>query len=875
MSGYREKAIPPKGEEGMQPLAFGSLGSEDVQALTRRLSGGSPSDKVSCASALGEYARGINLPRGKEVDGFGHLTLKPPVDLSDSYRSLLEAAGDDNPFVRAEAVWAIGEHRSERGLDALRRVLESDPDPSVRQVAVYSSGKICTDKAVQLLRIAAQDRDPQVKASSIDVLGNVMRSIFGGLISPDMADRVDALGNLLHYGKEMTQESLDSGGRILAETAQEVDGFGHIRFNAVLSLSERGNEKALAELKEEIKRGGPIKIDLGELPLGARSVEVGADYVKVTGVDGKVSTHAESEMGSVLKDLSKGLGGFVSPQELQEMVDVGALMELDGKITRVHNIVARTVRRWNERFDRSIDLPPTKRKLLCAFTSNVDALCFLKDNVSAQKKIDTALKDAIEEGKQLGKSPQDVTDEIEWIIRADPDKASTTAEKEETKKRLALPITTKAQAIGFILRVFPTSGGKQSIDDRLDERGERIPTSGKALADWVRDTFKPEARKLGGASAQMADFLAGIGEENVAVYTQYHSQMQANAYERGTRFMRIVDDKPVAHAVDDPHSIVPNSPTKENYPVEVMPGVEVKFNGKTLKARDLQDRVIFTTEYYDEQGRAYDFIPLFEFTDDILRQIGRDYQYFIINGPHYLQRFDPKKYEEIAPKMRHQLEKLREEGVKTHFEFSGNTSQVRYLYDVIQGNIASMGINHTEVAPLASSMQKGFDESMMVTDGRDMYSTYLNALEIAKSLGLERLYVHGHNIDFTLRRNPAEGDLEAEQRANLHAKQRVTEWLKGEESSYPTSPSKKPMPLLKREGYEEMIRFAEKMAEDLGLHGLENLKFVRDSMEDGRADAKYGYTVVFMPVKWIYGETKVTTSSGDITSSSAYIQSPI
>ena len=166
------------------------------------------------------------------------------------------------------------------------------------------------------------------------------------------------------------------------------------------------------------------------------------------------------------------------------------------------------------------------------------------------------------------------------------------------------------------------------------------------------------------------------------------------------------------------------------------------------------------------------------------------------------------------------------------------------------------------------------DSSIEVVDNDDPYSIYKNAIALASYLEADRLYIHGHSTDITVRRNTTREGLETEARADMHAKQRVVEWLQGEKSRYPTPKKKQPSRLLKREGFTDLMKFVETLADNSGVQGIDKIKLMREVAVNGYEPPKENnYSAVIVPVKWIYGETKVTTSSGDITSSTALIQS--
>lgn len=814
---------------------------QQVEVIKYQLKSSDPLTRLNMVGAIGEACNKYTPQPITSSDEFGHIILKrtvKPALLKNLVEPVVDLLADQEPLIQAEAIWTLGKIGGEKAREMLQITL-SDENPHLRAGAVEALGKIGGSQAINLVIESLQDKDDNVRLAAIDALDLTLKKA-----RQPFKETVDTFGHVT-----LITLSIREIRRILNSllTVAKADKFEHVRLKAAMKIAESRDSEAIMMLKEMIKRGEPLAVDLGNMPLGESLL------------------HADES--EEFQKLSKLLGGIISSEELQELIDVGVIVQSgEGRIAKIHSIVSEIVRATNKRFIESVNLKPTNKKVLCAFTSNVDRVCFLKNDQSAQRKVDRAVEDAVVEGLGLGKTRRNVIREIKHIIN------------EKDLKKLPSKVRTKAQVLGFILRMFRNSGGKRAIDDLSG-----IPGSGKKLADWIRDVFQPELSKVGGASAQMADFLTGIGEKNVTVYTQYHSAVQADSYQQPTNFIRLIGDQPKKYTVTDSRSTGNCDPTKINYPMERFPSIAIKFNNNTIKAGATADREIFTTEYYDASGKAIDFIPLFQFTPTVLERIGKMFEYFIINGPHYLQRYPQEKYNTVAAQMEKQLKTLKETGIKIHYEFSGNTTLrkgegkwtgVSYLGDILKGNIHSMGINHKELREVVTSMKVELDPTIEIAEGDDPYSIYRNAIVLATYLGIDRLYVHGHSTDITIRRNATPDSLETETRADFHAKQRVVEWLRGENSRYPTPSKKLPTRLLKREGFTELMQFAETLADNSGLSGIKKVRLMRDIAVSGCEPPKEnGYSAVIVPVKWIYGEVKVTTSSGDITSSTALIQS--
>lgn len=429
--------------------------------------------------------------------------------------------------------------------------------------------------------------------------------------------------------------------------------------------------------------------------------------------------------------------------------------------------------------------------------------------------------------------------------------------------------------------MFKHGGGKKSITD-LDGQ----PGSGKKLADWIENTFggNDKRTKVGGAAAQTADFLRGIGEDNVTVYTLFNSPSQANAYNNSStlNFLGVDGDNPVVKNIKE--ATVDDDPTKTSYPIERTHSISVKFNGKMVDANNKADRVIFTGEYYDKNGKVINFDPLLNFSPQALEKIGKEFEYFFATGPYYLQRLSGAKYDEISTKMIEQLKILKSAGVKILIEFSGNAANVKYFPDVLKGNIHSLSMNDDkELRDIVNSIKTNIDPNIEVDNGNGIYANYKNAIALADYLGLERLHVHGQNSDITVRKNASEKDLNDEARALMFSKQRVTEWIQGKPSMQITPEDELPTRILKYEGYCDVLKLASALKNELFPQSnppskdivSARAKLLYSFIKKGYYKNEGGYSVVVIPNKWIYDRNKVliTTSAGDITAITAAVHS--
>lgn len=587
-----------------------------------------------------------------------------------------------------------------------------------------------------------------------------------------------------------------------------------------------------------------------------------SDITNVVGVD-----HIEKNIGK-FERFSKLLGkGAPAPYQLEELryADQIATQE------RIpYSLVLESIKTFDQHFMNAVNLLQSNSKALLTLTSNVDNISLLKDSQTAQRRIDRAYKEALDEGKKLGKSEQQVFEEIEKIVDAE-------------SKELPFKINTKADVVGFVLRSFKGGGLKRQITDLY-------PGSGKELSEWIEEVFGKDKVKVGGAAAQIADFLTGTkGMKKIVLYTKYNSQKQFESYKNRPDFLRVDGNEMKVESMKN--AIGEKDPVKINHPVEIGTGVSVTLNGRKFQA-EKADRIIFLSEYYDSAGNMVNFDPLLGFSTEVLKKIGLEFDYLFVTTPRYLNDLSKEQYDIIAPKMAEEFRILKETGVKIIYEFSGNVSNVNIIRDVLKGKISSMSINDDrELFDVVANLKKNneLDPNTEIFNDQTPIAVYKNALVLAKYLDLERLHIHGHNSDITIRKNASDADLEREVEALLHAKLRVTQWIQEKESKQITPPEDILTPLLRLEGFTDVLNFSRALVKDIFPDSLylkktddhkkevliNRAKLIPNIVLNGyyRNKKNGDYSVAIIPVKWVYNDMKVTTSSGDVIGVEAALRS--
>lgn len=537
-----------------------------------------------------------------------------------------------------------------------------------------------------------------------------------------------------------------------------------------------------------------------------------------------------------------------TPIKVQEILD-RLVIERDTGIAG--DLIESTIKNLNKKFEKSLDLPPTQAMILTGSTSNVDRSSHLKESREAQLKIDLALEQAVDEGKKFGKDRNKVIKEIEDIIY------------QEDSLLLPKDINTRAQVIGFILRAFKFPGDRIQINDL-----EGKPGSGKELGDWIGKTFKFDSEKGGGAAFQVGDFLSGIGEDYITIHSQYRSPDQVGSLKHSPHLLKVNDDEIIV--VDKDQAARPDDPTKINQIIEISANIELEFNDKKLRSKNEADRYIFLSQLYDKDGLVIKTDPTLKFSDEILNDIGNKFEYFFTTAPTYLQGYTDNEYVKYSQELSRQFQLLRSKGVKILYEFAGNTAKnISFLRDVLKGNISSFSLNDGELETLIDAINRDVHIDINVKKGKDPLTIYNNALELAKYLEVDRVHVHGHNFDISVRKNATDEEMKNEVSALMHAKQRVTEWIRGKVSVKKTPEVDKTSRLLKREGYIDFLKFTEKLAENTFPEHNSETYFKRIKLKYNLQNncfykADNEYSVAIIPTKWIYDEALVTTSSGDI-----------
>jgi HEAT repeat protein/beta-lactamase regulating signal transducer with metallopeptidase domain len=157
-------------------LALASFGEKAVEPLIGALSSGQAGARRNAAWALGEVRGGLSTNRSAAVEPLmGALGDSDPwvrtaaafslgeMRPRQAVEPLIAALTDSQSEVRVMAARALGEMKVRRGVDSLSVVLLRDEDPRVRRQAAWALGEIADPQSFDTLIAALKDQDQEVR----------------------------------------------------------------------------------------------------------------------------------------------------------------------------------------------------------------------------------------------------------------------------------------------------------------------------------------------------------------------------------------------------------------------------------------------------------------------------------------------------------------------------------------------------------------------------------------------------------------------------------------------------------------------------------------------------------------------------------------
>jgi hypothetical protein len=256
--------------------------------------------------------------------------------------------------------------------------------------------------------------------------------------------------------------------------------------------------------------------------------------------------------------------------------------------------------------------------------------------------------------------------------------------------------------------------------------------------------------------------------------------------------------------------------------------------------------------------------------EETVRRIAADHHYLILSGlsPATFAPGEGLASRELAA----QIRSLAEGGATLHLELGfvvsarpergeglGAKDQpnggvapegtIAPLAEVISGLVSSAGINDNELALLTSLS----DFRVPVSSHRSaVFQRYQRAVALVQRLGLQRLYVHGNDVDLILRQNGSPEAMRREIEADLLAKGVVVLAILQRSLEDWPSHAIQLAPVLLWKGFQALIAFAWDLVDQRGQGQGANLSYFKEVVETGYvlADSPEGYAVAVVPVMW-------------------------
>jgi hypothetical protein len=230
--------------------------------------------------------------------------------------------------------------------------------------------------------------------------------------------------------------------------------------------------------------------------------------------------------------------------------------------------------------------------------------------------------------------------------------------------------------------------------------------------------------------------------------------------------------------------------------------------------------------------------------EETIQRIAADHHYLILSG------LSPATFAPggglVPRELAMQIRSLAEEAT-LHLELGSVAPEetISSLAEAIGGLVPSAGINDNELALLTSlsdfQMPVSFHKSAV-------FQRYQRAIALAQRLGLQRLYVHGNDVDLILRQNGSPEAMHREIEADLFAKGLVVLAILQRSLEDWPSHAIQLAPVLLWKGFQALIAFAWDLVDQRG----QDEALFKELIEAGYAlaDSPEGYAVAVVPVMW-------------------------
>jgi len=261
---------------------------------------------------------------------------------------------------------------------------------------------------------------------------------------------------------------------------------------------------------------------------------------------------------------------------------------------------------------------------------------------------------------------------------------------------------------------------------------------------------------------------------------------------------------------------------------------------------------------------------------EVIEALAQHYRYFLLSGIEVAAPLGDGP-QPARDAFWRQLRHLVENGVRVHLEFSGlkTTIGLSELKRAFSDILTSAGINDKELIACTNLRDACFARSTFrdrAQGASAIYERYLRARFLAEELKLNRLYVHGNDVDLILCKRGTPGSMRSEIMADLFAKGMVVLALIERADPEQWQRNVKQMPVeFPANAFKTLLELAEDMARDGALTPEEKWNLVERGYWVPPSVDEYAVGVV--PVFWPESVLQKvdTTGAGDITSALSLI----
>lgn len=548
-----------------------------------------------------------------------------------------------------------------------------------------------------------------------------------------------------------------------------------------------------------------------------------------------------------------------------------------------HSFIHRLILEWDRCFIDAINLPPTRKRIACGFSSNIDSNC----KITAEKFHQACIQEQLNIG-----SWQEFAKQILHFCEL---------------IKPPCEIHSRIEVIAVLFRCIVKNEGARPIVGSLD------------LIEWIEQTFGSEERVIGGAASFLVNYFnEHLDERYISLLSKYLSTKFSELFTSDSHQLLFEKVAGQYFWIDDriDQSDRPDDPDKINVIIEwskndkiylpkalydelvnkECPLQELLKNDQEIRVLKLvskecslpviniksdvaefqisgTDRLIFRSkDYISPSGRFLSMKPTFkdsvfdiagiprDLHNILIAELGFDLDGFIFSAVHNIKEGDLATNQAV-----NEMEILLQAKTAVHVEYSGDAKNTNWLEKIVKNRIPSMGINHEELSKLIPYLKLLNFKSKNICSS---ITNYKNARSLSDHLNLNRLHVHAHILDVLLRRKTGNRvrDLSAIQqeiKAVLLAKYLVTIHALQEDPNLYSKLDR----LLSDDSFEELLYVGEYLfpddeekAQAFVLHGIYE-------ESDGP------YFVAFIPSKWVDDPSMIkgVTSAGDLISGVSFV----